>query len=380
MKRKYLIMHLSGTGGRSLGLGGPEGKDKVWQLDTDELDSAKASQLGARDDVKISPVFPLTLVEPVPCQARNDNGLWGLSSVGADKSEFDGSDVVVAILDTGIDPDHEAFRNVKIARKNFTSGSDDDMHGHGTHCAGTIFGDSVGGVRIGIAPKIRKALIAKVLDPGGSTEQLFESIDWAAQNGASIINMSLGFDFPKMVEDLKKKGVPEKAAVSMALVDYRSTVSFFEHLHTFLESRYGPHSPLLVAAAGNESDRVGLKPFTIAAAPPAISEGYLSVAALGAENDGYSVADFSNAGVNVAAPGVNVASAALGGGLVSLSGTSMAAPHVTGVAALWMQKLAAEKQANSKLLSAKLIAFAQHDRIIPGFSSDDYGSGIVQAP
>ena len=62
-----------------------------------------------------------------------------------------------------------------------------DTHGHGTHCAGTIFGGTVGGVRIGIAPGIDRAFIGKVLDGGGggSTDQILDGIMWAARSGAT---------------------------------------------------------------------------------------------------------------------------------------------------------------------------------------------------
>jgi subtilisin family serine protease len=73
---------------------------------------------------------------------------WGVQAVGADTSPFSGEDIIVSVLDTGIDPTHPAFAGVELVRKNFTSASDDDEHGHGTHCAGTIFGRTVNNTRI----------------------------------------------------------------------------------------------------------------------------------------------------------------------------------------------------------------------------------------
>src|SRR5690606_41473924 len=87
---------------------------------------------------------------------------WGVKAMGAYTSPFDGSGIVVAVLDTGIDPTHPAFAGVNLTRRNFTTAGDDDTHGHGTHCAGTIFGRAVNGTRIGVAPGVTEAVIGKV--------------------------------------------------------------------------------------------------------------------------------------------------------------------------------------------------------------------------
>jgi len=70
-------------------------------------------------------------------------------------------------------------------RKNFTNAGDDDEHGHGTHCAGTIFGRTVENKRIGVAPGVKKAIIGKVLGGnGGGSDIVMQAIQWAANNGA----------------------------------------------------------------------------------------------------------------------------------------------------------------------------------------------------
>ncbi len=136
---------------------------------------------------------------------------WGIRAVRADTSPFTGAGVTVAVLDTGIDPNHPAFAGVELVR-HFTDESDDDTHGHGTHCAGTIFGRDADGVRIGVAPGVTKAVIGKVLGAGGGGgDQIMEAIQWAIAEGANMISMSLGIDFPRYVELLTRRGRAHRA-------------------------------------------------------------------------------------------------------------------------------------------------------------------------
>ena len=110
---------------------------------------------------------------------------WGVQAVGASRSAYTGDGITVAVLDTGIEKDHPAFkdRGVEILTKNFTDEPDADLDGHGTHCAGTIFGRPTEGCRIGVAPGVSRALIGKVLgQEGGSTDAIFKAILWAYQN------------------------------------------------------------------------------------------------------------------------------------------------------------------------------------------------------
>ena len=100
---------------------------------------------------------------------------WGIASVRADRSPYSGRGVTVAVLDTGIDTSHPAFAGVDILEQDFTGEGNGDVDGHGTHCAGTIFGRDVSGQRIGVARGISRALIGKVLGQnGGDSQMIFE--------------------------------------------------------------------------------------------------------------------------------------------------------------------------------------------------------------
>ena len=241
---------------------------------------------------------------------------WGIKAVNAHATDVKGQGVVVAVLDTGI-CDHEAFKGVKICRRNFSEDkSEDDNDGHGTHCAGTIFGREVNGCRIGVAPGVESALVGKVLGTrGGSTDGLVKAITWAWTNGAHVISMSLGIDLIGHQEALVRKlGVPRKVAVSLALAHYRSNVALFDSVSELIVGHGGlTNSAVLVAAAGNESKRNRSPNYRLTLSPPAAGARFLSVAAIAQgsseADEQYIVASFSNIGARLAAPGVNVLSA-----------------------------------------------------------------------
>lgn len=354
------------------------------QIRSETIDDQKAKQLSQAPEVKaIVPSMPMRLIAPLKSADEKVDKMpgptWGVRAVGAETSPFDGAGVTVAILDTGIDASHPAFSGVSLMQRDFTGEGIDDQHGHGTHCAGTIFGREVDGVRIGVAPGIKHALIGKVIgDRGGTSEKIVNAILWAADNGASIISMSLGIDFPGYVAELQRQGLAVEAATSMALEDYRKNVLLYQGLTEMLAYRLNP--TLLLAAAGNESRRNDIKPYEIAVSPPAVSRGFISVAAVGETNARFTVAPFSNTGATLSAPGVNVVSTRLGGGLVSMSGTSMATPHAAGVAALWAEKLLKTGVMNATELNAKLIASGTYKKFKDGFDLADLGSGLVFAP
>lgn len=248
------------------------------------------------------------------------------------------ADVVVAVLDTGVSP-HAELAAALLPGRNFTpsgGGATDsgDVQGHGTHVAGTVAADAGSGVE-GIAVGA-KVLPVKVLDDTGSgaSPWINSGIIWAADQGADVINMSLGGQYSSSVYD---------AAVAYA----RS------------------QGTTVIAAAGNAN--------TSATFMPAAAPGVIGVAA----TDIYGgKASFSNYGsyVDVAAPGVNIASTYPGNRYVSMNGTSMASPHVAGVVAL----MVAAAPAITPDQVQQALTSSAYDLGAPG--RDDYfGAGQVDA-
>jgi subtilisin family serine protease len=309
---------------------------------------------------------------------------WGISAIGADVSRFDGAGVTVAVLDTGIDARHPAFAGVSLIEQDFSGAGNGDREGHGTHCAGTIFGRDVSGVRIGVARGVNKALIAKVLDDTGSgdTNMLIEGMKWAHSKGAQVMSMSIGFDFPADVQYYVSQGFPRNIAASITLDAYRANLRLFDALLGYFESSapFTDGGCVVAAATGNESDRDKDARYSVSVSVPAVAEGIISVGAL-ANGRKRRVAGFSNALPRVVAPGVGIVSAAIGGGLVSSDGTSMACPHVAGAAALWWQKLdSTGALADADAVKSNLIAHASLTTIVANTPPDLCGAGLVQCP
>ncbi|QOZ09251.1 S8 family serine peptidase [Bradyrhizobium sp. CCBAU 51765] len=390
MTRKYIILRsVMEPTARTRGNGGSDGHSiSRPEVDVGELQPRIAASLAQKKFVKaVAPVVPMKLIAPFAvapsAAAQTGSATWGIQAVRADTSPFTGAGIVVAVLDTGIIPSHPAFAGVEIVRKNFTEAGDDDEHGHGTHCAATIFGREIEGLRIGVAPGVKKALIGKVLgEGGGGSDRVAQAIQWAVSSGAHVISMSLGIDFPGYVKSLETEGVPTELATSMALEGYRANILLFERLAAFIAAQGAFMQPaILIAAAGNESRRDLSPDFEVAASPPSVADGFVSVAAVGNNgHQGFTVAPFSNVGARVAGPGVDIVSARHTGGLVSMSGTSMATPHVAGVAALWAQQLSNSDQLSGQLLVDRLIGTATTTGMSPGVDAGDTGAGLVQAP
>jgi hypothetical protein len=238
------------------------------------------------------------------------------------KAGYDGTGVTVAVLDTGVDETHPDLAGRQVAERNFSVSADTvDRVGHGTHVASTITGsgEKSAGKYKGVAPGAR-ILDGKVLDDEGyGTESgIIAGMQWAADEGAQVINMSLGG------YDTAGIGPMEQAVDTLT----------------------AEKGTLFVIAAGNEG------PLSGTVRTPGSAASALTV---GAVDKGDALADFSSRGPtadgllkpDLTAPGVGIvaAKAAQGvigtpgpDGYVSLDGTSMATPHVAGTAALLKQK------------------------------------------
>ncbi len=358
-----------------------------------KLESAELSAKDLRDvtrDPAVTAVareMPTRLIEPQPLdEVRTEDAepAWGIAAVGADTSAFTGAGVRVAVLDTGIDTNHPAFAGVALDTRDFAGSGIEDANGHGTHCAGTVFGRDVDGNRIGVARGVTDALIGKVLgdDGSGSSDMLFRAIKWASDEQAQVISMSLGFDFPGLVESLVDQGWPTLLAGSAALEAYRQNLRMFDALMDMLRAQAAFSGGTVVcAAAGNESRRNIDPTFEVSASLPAAAFGVVSVGALGQGPGGLNIASFSNTNPTVSGPGVNVISAAIGGGLRPLNGTSMACPHVAGIAALWWEaQRASGSPAFAGAVQARLMATCTSAPIDPATDALDRGQGLVQAP
>jgi subtilisin family serine protease len=276
---------------------------------------------------------------------------WGLQATKVITSRFSGRGIKVAVLDTGFDLTHPDFIGRKLISKSFIENQEvQDAHGHGTHCIGTACGPLSPPIfpRYGVAYDA-EIYVGKVLsnEGSGSDRQILAGITWAIANGCQVVSMSLG----------------------AATVLGQQYSKIFEAVGR----RALRSGTLIIAAAGNESSR----PDNIApVSHPANCPSIMAVAALDSQ---LQVAYFSCGGlesngghVDIAGPGVDVYSTwPMETRYNTISGTSMATPHVAGIAALYAEATGATGQALWTLLT-------QNAQRLP-LSSVDVGIGFVQA-
>lgn len=217
-----------------------------------------------------------------------------------------GEGVTIAVLDTGCDVNHPDLAKQIIGGRNFTTDDESDpdkfqdYNGHGTHVAGTIAATQDKNGVVGVAPAA-KLLILKVLDKDGSGEYdwIINGILYAIEQKADIISMSLGGteDVPELHEAVKK-AVMNNIAV--------------------------------ICAAGNDGDG---NEETEELCYPAVYNEVISVGAINLEHKSSRFSN-SNKEIDLVAPGEKILSTYLNGKYATLSGTSMATPHVAGAMAL----------------------------------------------
>lgn len=205
------------------------------------------------------------------------------------------SKIIVAVIDTGVDSTHPFLKSRMVKGKNFAlefgnKNNTGDVYGHGTHVAGIIADNTPSNVKI---------MPVKALgdDGSGSDLQIGAAIRYAADNGADVINMSLG-------------GVCNGTCEMETAVNYAIKKGV-----------------TVCVAAGNETQDTKR-------VCPAKIKSCITVAA--STNEGDRIASFSNYGsaVDITTPGVNILSCKTGGGYVSMSGTSMATPYAAAAAAM----------------------------------------------
>jgi subtilisin family serine protease len=329
-----------------------EGSFLIVEPVSKQIDAQLVSRLERTEKIKfataslrlkaIPPTNPVTLnnVEKISVTTPNDprlNELWGMQNIHAPAAwpTVHDSSVVVAVIDTGIDYNHEDLRdNIWSDAKgkhgyDFVEDDDDpmDQAGHGTHCSGTIgaVGNNSTGV-VGVNWKV-KIMGVRWLDANGSGEivNAIKSIDFAVDHGAKILSNS--WYWPEDDPDLQ-------AAIRRAEAE----------------------NVLFVAAAGNFAEIVGNNggdndiPSTRGRYPSCYPvANIIAVAAIDVSDHRASFSEWGKKTVHIGAPGVNILSTVPHNDYDgTYSGTSMATPHVAGAAALIMSATGAQTATDVK--------------------------------
>ncbi|WP_109474154.1 S8 family peptidase [Ornithinimicrobium cavernae] len=292
----------------------PTDADAFWQDLVPGLEragAARTASAGGIARVWLDPLIEADLTESVP----------QIGAPTAWAAGFDGAGTTVAVLDTGFDPDHPDLAGQVVGSSDFSGTGIVDGHGHGTHVASTVAGTGIGSEAgyVGVAPGA-DLLIGKVMTNDGTGEGswLIDAMEWAAAEGADVVNMSLSTEVTDGTDPISQ-AVNQLSAQT---------------------------DTLFVATSGNTGEEL------LSTRAPGSADSALSVAAVDKAD---AMAWFSSRGPrfgdyalkpDLAAPGVDIVAARAAGTTlgqpvddlyVAASGTSMAAPHIAGAAALLKQ-------------------------------------------
>jgi subtilisin len=301
----------------------------------------EASVAGLSRNPNVTVIEPDGMFYAINYQTELDN-TWGVKRIGAGEVHVHeggnlGAGIKVAVIDSGIDDSHPDLNTV--GGYDFVNNDDDPMddNGHGTHVAGTVAALRNGTGVVGVAPEA-DLYAYKVLNAsgGGSYSNVIAALERAVNDKVNITNNSYG-----------SSGDP--GSLVKAAFDNSAAAGI---LH--------------VAAAGNSGnppgsgDNVGY---------PARWDSVVAVAATGT-NDKRASWSSTGPAVEISAPGVNIRSTLMGGGYGNMSGTSMASPHVAGVAALVMA---------SGITNAGDVRAVMNSTAIDLGNPNHYGHGLVDA-
>jgi subtilisin family serine protease len=260
-----------------------------------------AARLSARQIDELEQDQDVALVEPDgTMMAVAQTVPWGVSRIDGGQAVPALSNVNVYIIDTGIDTQH-ADLNV-VGHVKFSSGQNSDCHGHGTHVAGTVAARSNTIDVVGVAAGARLTGV-KVLGCNGSgtTSGVIKGVDWVTAHAVkpAVANMSLGGGVSTALDNAVKASANSGVFYSIAAGNSGTDAC------TSSPARAGTHNGVMTTAATDSNDNE---------------------------------ASWSNYGscVDIWAPGVSILSTRLKGGTTTMSGTSMAAPHVGGVGAIFL--------------------------------------------